>query len=314
MNLSRQILGLALASLLVIGTGGCVKGKAFSEGRSAELRGDAGRAYDNYCRAAASHQTHPSIADSIERTAPAAAAEAERAAITAMDAGHYDEAWRMWMRALEIRPADHEAIEMIKKIERDHPTEIACVKADWQARGHVTLALAPAVKPPVAAARKPRESAAEDDQSAFAAAEPTDDDLERNVAPRFDKSDRPVPPETQSRSDDPAKSTASNRRVVTAAPTPTPQYVVVFTVSRRDRRYPRVHLAIDEVNVRIEDTEDDPEVDLDLLIGKKRIKKIRDMESGATQTFRGASGAMYRLTVLGIHHKSHTARIGIRPM
>lgn len=90
-------------------------------------------------------------------------------------------------------------------------------------------------------------------------------------------------------------------------------YSATHVLSKKDRRYPRQVETLDGVRLRLEDTEGDLEVDIDVFIGKKRVKKIRDLELGRSQTFRGSSGALYRLTILGVHHKSDTVRLGIGP-
>lgn len=88
---------------------------------------------------------------------------------------------------------------------------------------------------------------------------------------------------------------------------------MVHTLSRKDRRYPRTCRSIDGLVITLKDTDDDMDADVDLFLVNRRIKKIRGLELGRSQTFRGISGEMYRLTILAIHDDSNTVRIGIKP-
>ena len=91
-----------------------------------------------------------------------------------------------------------------------------------------------------------------------------------------------------------------------------PGFTSIHTLSLNDRRYSRMALSVDGIGVRVKDTESSGVADLDLFDGKKRIQKIRDLEVGRSQTFRGKSGALYRVTLLGVHHKSRTVRLGVK--
>jgi hypothetical protein len=91
------------------------------------------------------------------------------------------------------------------------------------------------------------------------------------------------------------------------------EFMIITTLSRRDRLYARSARLVDGVEVRLKDTEADLEANFDLYCGKKRIKKIRDLTIGRSQIFEGVSGRLFRLTLLGIHHKSRTVRIGVKP-
>jgi hypothetical protein len=92
------------------------------------------------------------------------------------------------------------------------------------------------------------------------------------------------------------------------------EFAVIRTLSKKDRRYPRQATLIDGVTVLLKDTDGDLDADLYLYEGKQRIAKIRELPVGQSQSFRSSSGKQYRLTILGVHHRTRTVRIGINPV
>ena len=130
-------------------------------------------------------------------------------------------------------------------------------------------------------------------------------------------------------SETPSESTASKqtktgsreRPVRTSRPLPvrppvrstTGEFAVVESLSLKDRTLARSLTLADGVELRLKDTDADLVADFDLYIGKSRTKKVRGMKIGRSQIFAGASGGLYRLTLLGIHHPTHTVRVGIKP-
>ncbi|MFH1419283.1 MAG: hypothetical protein ABII12_13480 [Planctomycetota bacterium] len=88
---------------------------------------------------------------------------------------------------------------------------------------------------------------------------------------------------------------------------------VLRTLSKENRRFTRRALLVDGIVANLKDTDDDLDADIDLYDGDQRIKKIRSLEIGQSKTFRGRSGKLYDLTILSIHHKSHTVRLGVKP-
>src|SRR5262249_55674264 len=90
-------------AIAIVFASGCTGGRAFDSAQRAEGRGDPQIAYDYYCRAAADSPSSPSIASSISRVRSAAADYWESQALSELDEGHYDDAWRMLMKALEIQ-------------------------------------------------------------------------------------------------------------------------------------------------------------------------------------------------------------------
>jgi len=92
-------------------------------------------------------------------------------------------------------------------------------------------------------------------------------------------------------------------------------FLVVHTLSRKDKRYPKAMEAIDGITVALKDTDEKPlDADLELYQGKRRINRIKDFPEGRSEHFIGASGRRFRLTIIDIHYKSQTVRFGISAM
>ncbi len=90
------------------------------------------------------------------------------------------------------------------------------------------------------------------------------------------------------------------------------EFLNVQTLSKKDPRYSRRANLVEDISARLRDTDGDLDADLDVYDGDRRIKKIRELPVGRSQTFRSLSGTRYRLTILGVHHKTRTVRIGIK--
>ncbi len=125
---------LVLMALLI---GGC--GKAYSTGQKAEKRGAHHEAFDHYCRAAAKSPQSNRIAAAIRRVAARAAEFWTAQGRAAENQGQYDAAWRMYARALEVRPNDASALEHIQSLQDAHGEVIAVARRDWIMRGHRAL-------------------------------------------------------------------------------------------------------------------------------------------------------------------------------
>lgn len=342
--------------VVAVAASGCGDGKEFRQGRQAEARGDASRAYDEYCRAGARSRSG-SIGNALARTAPKAADDAECAALAAMDRGDYDEAWRLLMRALDIMPSHPSAAELIRRIEVEHGPEIAAVKNDYLKRGNAALVMGAQNRTTLASASAPRnpiekpkdkypaiskkhapvpvsraatsESSRNFGTKTSSAPEHTDGETSESAPPtdllastekHEDLTATQLEPVIRS---SPASPVRSERGVITAPrvePTrPSTSrsdnggFLIVHTLSERDRRYPRLTKTLEGITLKLRDTDSDGETDIDVMDGDRRIKKIRDLMPGGSQTFRGRSGEVYRMTLLGVHHKSHTVRVGIKP-
>ena len=329
------------ASVAVYGCGG--GGREYRLGRQAEERGDSSRAYDEYCRAGTRSRSG-SVSAALERVAPGAADEAESAALAAMDEGRYDDAWRLLMRTLDIMPNHPNVPELIRRIEAEHPAEITAVKTDYLRRGSTALVKGMPDRPILAAAaptrRKlpPKPDVASPQPEIKAATSESSRNFKPGVvkqaevgSEKMTREMRPAPalkpetPKPQKMKPVPPKQSPPVRelpRGVMTAPRTTRSssstndeggFLIVHTLSKRDRRYPRITKTMEGITLKLRDTDDDGEVDMDIFDGKRRIKKVRDLEPGDSQTFRGKSGEVYRMTLLGVHHKSHTVRVGIKP-
>jgi tetratricopeptide (TPR) repeat protein len=415
-----NIRGRAISSICILGLvaflAGCGPGKAYRTGRRAEKHGAAHKAYDAYCRAAREHPGNGTVAAGIKRAVPAAAAFWEAQAKAAANEGHYADAWRMWMRTLDIRPDHPTAPAVIRQLQEQYPSAVADARADWLRRGSASLALAeprdllaranaaeqgprgrtpdqpdsPPAKRAEAlamAANPPDVEADLAGRAGLADPDPPEDEDESDPASQSKPADARRPPEEatqppqapsweidpqrvaavepgqaaepepQPETDKPPPTegararqglSAAIARAVSnadalrkpsqqgdgasarrgprhedaqpdAAPAgekrsrPVGEFLVVRTLSKKDRRYPKQAKIIDGITVRLRDTDGDLDADLNLYDGDRRIKKIRELPIGRSQTFRGHSGKRYRLTILSIHHKSHTVRIGIKP-
>jgi hypothetical protein len=121
---------------------GCVNAPAVSDGRKAEKEGAAPAAYEDYCKAARKSPGDASAVAGIKRTGPSAAAHWQAQAWQAMEQRLYGEAWRMLMRALEIRPDDPTVVKLLRQLQDQHPAEVAEARADWLRRGSGALAMA----------------------------------------------------------------------------------------------------------------------------------------------------------------------------
>ncbi len=428
---------------LAVGGPAC-SGKTYRVGRKAESRGEVHVAYDKYRLAAREHPGSGAVASGIKRTGPPAAGFWESQARAATEEGRYPDAWRMWMRVLEISPNHYEAPGIIRRIQDQHATEIAEARADWLRRGSVSLALAeprsgtaqagtgqasagpgeivtaadagalvatgprpPTASPEASAVSEPvveqdsapPESKAleavaiasgsthpEPDRAALSAvtpakkeeedpnpavpavsatkAEPTPEDRPGRPPPQMERKADPPKPAKRARpirprprvapepalakalakaGADPAEEPARRRQPTAGARTrgehPDDQaypkrsqekgrvvwrlqdrsgrpgeFAVIRTLSKKDRRYPRQASLIDGVTVLLKDTDGDLDADLYLFEGKQRIAKIRELPVGRSQAFRSRSGKQYRLTILGVHHRTRTVRIGINPV
>ncbi len=405
--------GVALLAGLLFLQSGCGPGKAFDQASAAEKRGDVGKAYDHYCQAARRNPGNGSVASGIKRTGPVASSLYETQATAAMDDGRFADAWKLLMRAIEIRPNNPSAVYLVRRLEKEHDVEIADARDAWKRQGSlalkvnsspVSLAKLDAVKPSeadevksgsltadsspesslivdsssertlvadasaagsLAAARAagskkdpialwvanlPASDSRADDgpsskvgrpsshnapEAGVAAGEPriasapseqfssevqvvalTGDDPNGPGRSSAGRAMRPVVQpldfrKAASRSDKVAigESQALRQDSVDQGGT----LFVQRTLSKKNRRYARRALLVDGIVAKLKDTDDDLDADIDLYDGDKRITKIRSLEIGQSKTFRGHSGKRYDLTILSIHHKSHTVRIGVKP-
>jgi hypothetical protein len=88
---------------------------------------------------------------------------------------------------------------------------------------------------------------------------------------------------------------------------------IALTLSRRDKRYARRVAAMDGLSVRLRDTDSDPDADLDIYADDKRIRTIRDLGPGQSETFTTPSGSAYSVSLLSVNHPTRTVCIVIKP-
>lgn len=284
-------LSLFAVLAVALATGGCGGTRFYRSGRAAEKKGDSATAYKEYCLAAERYRSNEIVVNGLARVRPAVAAQAERTGLAAMDDGRYDDAWRCFMRALDIQPDHATAAQLVRQLENDHSGEIASAKRDWIKRGSASLSV-PEQAMLAMETTAPRKKSLRETISA---------DVPKESDSEINPSQRPPP---QPKRPQPADLEPN-------APTES-AFTSIHTLSLKDRRYTRLALAADGIGVRLKDTEGDGEADLDLFDGKKVIQKVRDLERGRSQTFRGKSGTLYRLTLLSVHHKSRTVRLGVK--
>lgn len=305
--MKRILQSLRRSSMVLIAfvasAGGCGGGRNADLARQAEERGDPAVAYDYYCRAAQDHRGSLTVADGLERTRPAAAAYWERLALTAADEGRYADAWRCWMRTIEIQPDHATAAQMIRQLETEHSTQVAAVCEDWLKRGNAALPRAQlepkrtvadagrgATPAESSSATTPGGSMARADGATLAARDPrepapqpiqpqrrprrpersesqrkTREQTDKNTARAADTSTDSAPGEEPvAHSERPA----NNPTMHGGAPSLTGDktaFEIVRTYSLRDQRFPRTGDAIDGITLKLKDTdEDDGVIEVDV--------------------------------------------------
>lgn len=337
-----SMLGLVGAMVLL---GGCAGGKHYRLAREAEGQGNVHLAYENYCKAAAEHPNSTAVVAAIKRVAPTAATYWESEALIAWSQSRHADAWRMAMRCLKIRPDHRGALQFVRKMESEHAGEIEPARREWLAQGGRSLAKAKTVTMEAisggviderdTAATSPEESeslalATEEGPAKIAEAASGDSEQVATSQPAAkarttaQAKQHAPPPQSTAVATNGEKNESSPRVVIKAATPKKPgsdtreqdgdgAFLAIRTLSKRNKKFERQVLAIDGITIRLRDTDSEPDADLDLYDGDRRTQKIRDLKMGRSKMFRGHTGRWYRLTVLSIHHKSRTVRIGIGP-
>ncbi len=171
--------------------GGCAGGPGYPKARKAERAGDYSAAYDAYCSAIRDRPSSATASFALRRVAPLAAREAEQRAHAALDEGRPIEAWRLFMRVLEIQPDHPSAAQLIRRIERDYPSDTRQARARWERDGAIRVARAA----PRSADTSNRPKERSDDRVAVADP-PQRDEVDRSSppAPALPTQDVPVTP------------------------------------------------------------------------------------------------------------------------
>ncbi|HVP11947.1 MAG TPA: hypothetical protein VMV94_12270 [Phycisphaerae bacterium] len=458
-----------VAAIALLVCAGCTSSPAMSDARKAEKEGSAPVAYEDYCKAARKNPGDAGAVAGLKRTGPPAAAQWQAQAWQAMEQRRYGEAWRMLMRALEIRPDDPTVVKLIRQLEQQHPTEVAEARGDWLRRGSGALAMAgleegmakeehaPASSQPIAVAKtepkkmeldqapaqaspspapasaapapanpnQPNQSPSEAKKEGPAPSDslsgsgpgvrpkPADREIPRGAgdtgmsesqkrhrewAEAFAKADGEQQKETPKRSEEKTKPVEAKQQPEPPPPKPieikrpaeppppkpietrrstepppkpaetkrppepppgkpverkrsidqpplwpptaqkeppapreqkgdpssgqiqpraaeVPQgFLLLRTLSKKDKGFPKEAMLVDGILIKLKGTGDEPKTDIELYDGKKRIKKIKGLRIGSSETFPGHSGVEYRLVVLSIHHKTDTIRVGVQEL
>ena len=329
--------------------GGCAGGKYYRLGNEAEREGNVHLAYENYYKAAAEQPNNATVVAAIKRVAPTAATYWESEALIAWSQSRHADAWRMGMQCLKICPDHRGVLQFVRKMESEHAEEVEPARREWLAQGGRSLAKAKTVTMEAifggvidelgTATTQPEEPEA----LALATEEKSEPEPAKGEEGTSDESEQVATsqPAAKARATAQAKKLAappqstavstngenqeSSSPVVAKAATPKKPgsetreqgedgaFLAIRTLSKRNKKFERQVLAIDGITIRLKDTDSDPDTDLDLYDGDRRTQKIRDLKMGRSKMFRGHTGRWYRLTVLSIHHKSETVRIGIGP-
>lgn len=121
----------------------------------------------------------------------------------------------------------------------------------------------------------------------------------------------PAPPRTQFNYTVPPPPPSPS--VVTADAGPPAGFMVVRTLSKKDRRYARRREFVDGVAIRLDDV-DDYDCDLELYMGGTRVVEVNDIRVNQSVRFVGQTGRPFLLTVLEIRESTETVRIGVSPL
>ncbi|MCP4594834.1 MAG: hypothetical protein GY842_29240 [bacterium] len=317
----RALLGF-LAAFAALGWSGCHTSASMGLGKRAEERGCYHIAYRHYCDEAKRAPSNPGVQAAIARVAPEAAQHYACAGAEARDAGDYARAWKLCMRALMITPEDTALSQLIEMLEQHHSGEVASARRAWERYGAATLAVGPMVDQSEARPGSVRSvaewSEGERPERQAEGADPVggrprvaqvglqrpaaDDDVGTNgaiVAAETSEPGTPMTPENE------ADASAREETV---------EYLMTAILSVEDRRFGRQTHALDDLHVRLRDTDPEPDADLDIYLGTTRVKKARDVEPGHGVRVRGRSGKLYDVVLITIVDRTESVRLGIRPV
>ncbi|MCP4250302.1 MAG: hypothetical protein GY778_24935 [bacterium] len=291
----------ALVAALTL-LGGCATGRLLRQGRQAERAGRAHVAYDYYCQAAERRPSNGGIAAKMARVAPAAARYWADRARAAERAGDYDTAWKLLMRSLSIRPDRETVARSIRRLQRAHPEATAEARRAYLVQGPSVLAK---VQPPSPSRREedrpPIEVVARADSTTpiphDAEAEPPPAEAAPKPPATADEPRRPTPRPTVSHDGD----------------KPRRPFLFTGTISREDRRYPRKSPSVDGIFIKVLDTDPEPDADMELYVGRRRVAKLKDWQPGWRARVKGRSGRYYEIVITKIEDRRETVHFGVRP-
>ena len=290
----RGLLALAVTALACLLPAGC---RAVSNARAAVRAERAGQhhlAYDLYCEAATELPSDPVIARGIKRNADKAFEHWQRQARAALGRDEYATAWKHFMRALMIRPDDRATARAIRDLEASRAGAVATARREYQQRGAQTLLVG---SPP---SRSPSPW-------------PTGARQDRPVAPSDGRGADVSAPAHQG--EGVAGSDGGPGKPDPRTPTEDGDAVSVLrtvTVSVKDHRYPRRAETVDGLSVKIADTNDDPDADVEIYLDRKRVRRIKNWTVGRYITVTGRTGQRYHLVLDQITDRTETIRLSVR--
>jgi hypothetical protein len=268
----------------------------------AEKAGQFDVAYDLYCQAAAENPSSRAAAKGIARVATRAARCWENRARQAVRDEDHVTAWKHYMRSLIIWPENKSVVEQIRRLERDHTEAVADARFAWLREGEKTLLVAepppdkslPGSPPGQAVASAERRPAAVPPARKTEPSPPPKKATPANPNPR--------PPMTgQLPVAKPPKARISYQR-----------FLLTATISRDDKRHPKMVKALDGLYVKVRDTDPRPDADLVVYRGNIRVGEKKDMTVGDWIAAKGRSGQRYQIVVLAIADETETVLFGIR--
>ena len=230
------------------------------------------------------------------------------------------------MRSLSIRPDRELVARSIHRLQRAHPEATAEARRAYLVQGPSVLSDIPPPSP------SPQEETMFGE--ALARAEAT--------TPRDVRADPPpieVTPEPATPADQPVERSAAEApddrepetseqhtadRSTSHRPGPRPSvshdghkkhrpYLFTGIVSRDDRRYPRKRSTIDGISVKVLDTDPEPDADMAIYVGRRRVAKLKDWRPGWRARVRGRSGRYYEIVITKIEDRRETVHFGVRP-
>ena len=159
-----------------------------------------------------------------------------------------------------------------------------------------------------------------DDGTAQATSEPGEPPESSPAAQRPAVSERSLEPKSASQQT--AEPSEAGRRRAPSEHRPAPRpagphdsdsgYLVIATVSRKDRRFRKMVETIDDIFVKVKDTDPQPDADMHVYLGRKRIKKVKDWRPQHRVRVEGRSGRPYEIVILRINDATETVRFGVR--
>jgi hypothetical protein len=331
------------AAFLVATVAGCGGGTNMKLGRQAEKQGAFHVAHRYYCDEARRHPGRGSVRAAIARVAPRAAQHYALEAARAVDEGRYATGWRLYMRALTITPDDPALARLVRVLEEQHAEEVAPAKAAFMRHGAASLTITPvrelpeyhqpgASPPPPPADQPPDATRIEEFAEPPDAGPPAEPQVMISIKPPTDRrspSASTVPRRGAAPTDDTEPKTADEGRpeeapVAIRPVRPRPDergqrpphavgYLASVIVSVEDKRFPRRAHLFDDIHVRLNDTDSDPEAEFDVYLGRKRVAEGDDFRLGDVIRVRGRSGEWYEIFLITIVHETETVRLGIRP-